>query len=74
MRRFPGAGGTRQPLPAAAHLHAWDTRGAVFAIDAWETLRKGGESLGLTPLRETERLVVGGEKRPGRERKAPALR
>lgn len=44
---FPVAGtsNTRQPLPAAAHLHAWDTRGAVFAIDARETLQKGEESL-----------------------------
>lgn len=33
----------------AAHLHAWDTWGAILAIDAWETLQKREESLGLTP-------------------------
>ena len=61
---FPASTGTRNsvcpfPLPAAAHLHAGDTRGAIFAIDARETLRKREESLGLTPPRRTERLVVG---------------
>lgn len=41
---FPASTGTRNstcPFPVAgagAHLHAWDSRGAVFAIDARETL------------------------------------
>lgn len=61
---FPivGVGSTWKPLPAAAHLHTWDTRGAVFAIDARETLQKEEELLGLTPLRGTERLMVGAKK------------
>lgn len=50
------------PVPTAAHLHAGDPRGPIFAIDARETLQKGELSLSLMPLRGTKRLMVEAKK------------